>query len=313
MESYASFISSRGLMRSCDVYTPNPRSSSTRLEIDLRSSKGQHRSVYVCSDALERFALEYAPGIEFPYTLVAGDSDREVSEALCASPYINSIIESDWLVRWFAQNLTCNHPKLFHLPIGLDYHTVHEQPFHWGLKALSPVAQEFSLLEILQRSSPIRERYFAAYCNWHFSLDRGDRGECLKKLNKEVCYFEEHRVPRSATWHRQSEFMFVISPFGAGLDCHRTWEALVLGLIPIVLRSPLSKLFDDLPVLQVDDWSEITKDLLLQTFNDFSTKAFNFATLFLASWARQFRNTEPEHSPFMTMQAFRNSLKMSYA
>ena len=49
---------------------------------------------------------------------------------------------------------------------------------------------------------------------------------------------------------------FVVSPPGNGADCHRTWEAIYLGAVPIVLRE-FWNFGDDLPVLIVDDYSEI--------------------------------------------------------
>jgi len=52
--------------------------------------------------------------------------------------------------------------------------------------------------------------------------------------------------------------MFVLSPPGNGLDCHRTWEAIYLGAVPVVRRGTLpASLVDPLPIMQVDDWDEI--------------------------------------------------------
>lgn len=56
---------------------------------------------------------------------------------------------------------------------------------------------------------------------------------------------------------------FVVSPKGNGLDCHRTWEAIAFGAIPIVPTSHLDSLYEKLPVIIVkNSWSEITPDLL---------------------------------------------------
>lgn len=41
------------------------------------------------------------------------------------------------------------------------------------------------------------------------------------------------------------------------MDCHRTWEILLLKTVPIVLKSSLSPLYQGLPVIQVDDWEEV--------------------------------------------------------
>ena len=54
----------------------------------------------------------------------------------------------------------------------------------------------------------------------------------------------------------------MVSPHGNGLDCHRTWESLVLGNIVIVKRSSLDPLYEGLPVVIVDDWQQITRDNL---------------------------------------------------
>lgn len=49
---------------------------------------------------------------------------------------------------------------------------------------------------------------------------------------------------------------FVISPPGNGPDCHRTWEAIYLGAVPVVLASAWPFSDDALPVLVVEDWEE---------------------------------------------------------
>lgn len=49
---------------------------------------------------------------------------------------------------------------------------------------------------------------------------------------------------------------FVISPPGNGIDCHRTWESLYFGAVPIVLRD-FWAFGSELPVLPVQKWSDI--------------------------------------------------------
>ena len=52
---------------------------------------------------------------------------------------------------------------------------------------------------------------------------------------------------------------FVISPPGNGPDCHRTWEAIYLGAVPIVLQKYWPFGHMNLPVLVVNDWFDIPK------------------------------------------------------
>ncbi len=56
---------------------------------------------------------------------------------------------------------------------------------------------------------------------------------------------------------------FMVCPQGHGMDCHRNWESLYLRRVPVMKRHPyFERLMQDFPVLFVDDWSEITEQLL---------------------------------------------------
>jgi len=60
---------------------------------------------------------------------------------------------------------------------------------------------------------------------------------------------------------------FMICPDGnaIGCECHRDWEVLYMKRVPIVIRSKyLEKIFDGFPVLMVDNFSDVTEELLIQ-------------------------------------------------
>ena len=68
---------------------------------------------------------------------------------------------------------------------------------------------------------------------------------------------------------------FVLSPRGNGLDCYRTWEALALGVIPIIKRNgPFDRLYEGMPVLLVDRWEDVSLDLLLRTLKEWRHRRF---------------------------------------
>ena len=50
-----------------------------------------------------------------------------------------------------------------------------------------------------------------------------------------------------------------------GCECHRDWEVLYMRRVPVVKRSKyLEKIFEDIPVLFVDNFSDISEELLLK-------------------------------------------------
>lgn len=59
------------------------------------------------------------------------------------------------------------------------------------------------------------------------------------------------------------EHKFVLCPSGNGIESARNWETLYMKRVPIFKRhSYLEEMFKDFPVLFVDNWEEVTEDLL---------------------------------------------------
>jgi hypothetical protein len=89
---------------------------------------------------------------------------------------------------------------------------------------------------------------------------------------------------------------FVVSPEGAGFDCHRTWEALLLGCIPIVKRSLVTDLLERLPVLIVDEWAQVRRERLQSFLVELGRKTFDYSNLFREVWMRRI-HALPPHGP----------------
>jgi hypothetical protein len=153
-----------------------------------------------------------------------------------------------------------------------------------------PIDQEKILQNIINKSYPFWEREIKCYSNFHFQTNTKygyDRKDAINNLSKELIYYEPTHIKRLNTWLNQIKYSFVISPHGNGLDCHRTWEALVLGCIPIVKTSALDEIYNDLPVLIVQEWKDVTEQLLNDTINNYKNKQFNYEKLKLNYWIRK--------------------------
>lgn len=76
---------------------------------------------------------------------------------------------------------------------------------------------------------------------------------------------------------------FVLSPPGHGVDCYRTWEALYLGAIPVVMMSPQVSAFSELPILFTEDFSDISEDSLEKKWSEMTSRSFEIDRM-LRSW-----------------------------
>jgi len=57
MEHYQKFVSSRGILRSCDLFNSSPQSGSTDIAFGAGAQLPPGGSVYCCTDALLRKSL----------------------------------------------------------------------------------------------------------------------------------------------------------------------------------------------------------------------------------------------------------------
>jgi hypothetical protein len=205
------------------------------------------------------------------------------------------------------------HPKVFPLPIGLDYHNVWEKPRKNSLGyRLTPLLHERLLLKTAAESVKPVERRNLMYCNWHFKLDRGDRSACFDSVSHQLCFFEETPLDRLQNYRKQAEFKFVLSPSGLGIDCYRTWEAITLGCVPVLKRSALTSQFAHLPVLIIDAWEELTMEMLYEQYNELIKKEFDYSYIFMDYWKSAIKNGvlpvgEPRYQ--MTLDAYHQKIR----
>jgi hypothetical protein len=264
---------SRGLALLCDHnggvgFVKGQRGSRAPLRFDpaLFDRVKDGDLVWMRLTALPQFIDEALPRIHARFALVTGDEDWAIPSGFQRS---KELLADPRIVCWFTQNFdgTTPNDKLQPLPIGLDFHTI-SNGRKWGHWPATPAAQEAELEGLRARALPNSERLVRVHADFHFNKHKrqvwgDDRAAVQRALegNPDV-QFQTRKVPRSELWREKTRYAFVASPHGNGLDCHRTWESLVLGNIVIVKRSSLDPLYEGLPVVIVDDWREINGENL---------------------------------------------------
>jgi hypothetical protein len=88
--------------------------------------------------------------------------------------------------------------------------------------------------------------------------------------NKSWAKIHEQRVTYSVFLYNLSQSKFMICPRGNAIDCHRNWEVIYMRRVPIMKTNPyLKELYKNYPVLFVDDYNEVTEQLLIDNDNLF--------------------------------------------
>jgi len=272
-------VASRSLLFSCDHHIQNPETSSYRLPLSFPSKHGE--VFYIHPTALRNFIISYLPNLIYKFVLVSGDSDTTVPQDIRNEA--NYLLQHPLLICWYSQNCTEPSEKLKQLPIGLDFHTLERGSYSWGpQQSINEQYQDIINLKNLQIP-----KLSKCYANFQFLMNTRyakDRISAIEQIPRNLVFYEPSKTTRIICWDNMIQYKYVISPHGNGLDCHRTWEALVLGCIPIMKSSPLDPMFKGLPVLIVKEWSDITQELL----DNFQGDNSNIEKLELSYWIQEF-------------------------
>jgi hypothetical protein len=101
---------------------------------------------------------------------------------------------------------------------------------------------------------------------------------------------DENKPPFDDYLRSIADHFHILSPPGNGIDCHRTWEALYVNRVPVLLRAPHTTMYEDLPVLLVDRWEEITEEFLRGRMTSFLAADYHFEKLAFSCWQRLIRS-----------------------
>lgn len=193
--------------------------------------------------------------------------------------------------KWFGTNVEYEHPDLKPVPLGITNCT--------NESAVHPIYGDNSLFfEVLKE--PIQKQHLL-YMNFDTSTYPLERQPLQATLRGKPWVTEGTPQPTREGRHRFLQDIynskFVLCPRGNGVDSHRLWETLYMRSIPIVKRHPTHKGLEDLPILFVNSWEELTEDYLEYKYLEMASRRWNFEKLKMGWWKQYILNTTYQSEP----------------
>ena len=236
--------------------------------------------IFLNSEGLSVYIDQVHPYINVPYILLTLEGDERFPKELIEKDEVKAkeFINSPKLAAWFCMNLTCyNHPKLFPLPIGIGS--------SYMVPTLGYLSKE--LIEDIKAQN-LEKKYLCLRSYYFNKSGNAPRDILRRKLDKSL---------RGKNWCKWinglfgqlyaeyiSKSYFVVCPEGVGIETYRFWEVLYSGSYPIITKTAYSNLFKDLPVLVLDDFSQLTAELLLKKKKEFSQRKFDLKKAYFPYW-----------------------------
>lgn len=237
---------------------------------------------------------------EKPFILVSHNSDGYITDnprpinTLQTHHHADIRLMPKNLYKWYGCMIESKHEKISSIPIGV------ENDEHFGNKG--EIIKQINKHKINKKDDKL------VYVNFKISnnyLERIEAYNSIKNSNfctiTEKMFTEEQINPPKEPFpfinkenyekfaYEVKSHKFVLCPVGNGLESHRLWETLYLGSIPITRKNNNYSFYENqLPILMVDDWKEITekflKDKYLEILEKIQKNLFNFEMLKFSFW-----------------------------
>jgi len=208
-----------------------------------------------------------------PIILFTTDGDRSMPSTHDYK-IVKKLLKSNMIIKWYTQNYDKSviHPKLKHFPIGFDLHTP-----NWLVN--NSISEKIKYMIKIRNNCPTDKRISTKILSdTHLSNSHPDRKRLygLLKNNKHI-YFLDNKLSFTEVTMLYNQFNFVLSPRGNGLDCHRTWDLFLAGVIVITKTSSLDDMYikHNLPVVILKYWCELNENNLETKLNQWYNTYIN--------------------------------------
>ena len=174
--------------------------------------------------------------------------------------------------RWFSINVEHEAENLIPVPLGLSN--------NYSPKNLLP--QDFDNFN--EMNDGIRKD--KVYINFNINTNFKEREQLYENFKeKEWTVGESSNLSKKEYYEKLANHTFALAPWGNGVDTHRIWESLYLGTIPITKYHHTFSTSKDLPILFVNDYSEITRELLDAYLISSKEKKYSYEKLESNYWS----------------------------
>jgi hypothetical protein len=246
--------------------------------------------IFVDTNNLNKFLHQYYDKIKAPFVLITGDTDLSAPDVVDMTTLSHSFLDSkSRIIHWFAMNCGRNlsSSRFSCLMNGLSQWDGHGQV--QGIKQHGSVKNNGSR-SIMQTQKNSSYSLLVSFNYRSNPLGRKHVWDtfCTDPKAYVSCFYAQAK--QQELYYMMGSSKFVLSPHGRGLDCYRTYEALYLGSYVVVKTSTLDEMYTDLPVLIVQDWNDITEDLLTSTFERFQRTNYSYDKIFTNYWYYKFRS-----------------------
>lgn len=258
--------------------------------------------IYLCMNHIQRFVEQTLPNIQVPFYLITGISDY-------ITPYLSEknkwdgyhkLLDNQYLIKWACLNKDYpDHPKLILIPIGIHRcYVIHNKEYNYIGYYIDASGHEFvahtfmtnNSEDILEKMKNKQNSDNLLYINYTSESSRNaNSNEGFRYDLDEYIKNSEFKKSELKIWEEYiselKTYKFTIEPHGRCFNGYRLYESIIMGTVPIVFSSSINELYEDLPILVIDKFTDLNKTFLEQKYIEIISKTdYKFEKLKMKHW-----------------------------
>lgn len=187
------------------------------------------------------------------------------------------------IAEWFAVNVDHKDKNLHPLPLGIANNFQKKYFYKEDIKI-------FDDLFITNAKAKM-------YLNFQKNTNLKERNELYSFFaSKDWVDVDEPNLSIEDYEKKLNDSTFVLCPWGNGIDTHRIWESLYMGKIPITKYHHTFSNLNKLPILFVEDYKQVDKNLLSDFINKYDRSNYDLTLLNTLSWINQMKINSTSNS-----------------
>ena len=191
--------------------------------------------IFVQSDLLKSFQNQVKK-IKKRFILISHNGDDLIDKEY------KKLLNNKYLIKWYSANTIIRNKKITPIPLGLQNSRYH----HFG------IVRDFKNLR-----AKYTEKKPKILCSFDIRTNMKKRKIAQEILRDHINTDIFSNLSAHVYREKLCEYMFQACPEGNGLDTYRAWESLYLNVIPIVIKNNFYSQFVNLPMLTLNNWTEL--------------------------------------------------------
>jgi len=221
--------------------------------------------VHVKTDYVPHFFINVLPLIKYKIILLTHNSSYGIDASY------TKFLNNSKILKWYAQNANFYHPKLQSIPLGI----ANARWPHGNIQEVEEVKKQNNAKDYL------------VYMNFDVKTNPTKRQKILGMFEDKDYVLKGEKKPFKEYLTDLSRSKFTLSPPGHGIDCHRIWESIAIGTIPIIENCHNISFHRDCPVMIIDDWRVLTKEFLEHKYEFYKSSLYTNSKIYLDYWINE--------------------------